>query len=67
MSFTARYPGRCNAGDDQIYVGQTIAEDDDGGFSHVRCLLIDDEPEPRPRPADQACPRCNLIHAGECF
>lgn len=64
MSFAAMYAGRCNAGEHPIRPGEQITEDTDGGFSHVRCLLIDDEPE---TVRAKACTRCHLIHAGECF
>jgi hypothetical protein len=62
VSFTAQYPGRCNAADDAILPGDRIAEDTDGGFSHTHCL--DDEPDTR---RARVCPRCHLEHAGECF
>jgi hypothetical protein len=62
MSFQATYSGICEAGDDQIRPGDLIVTDGDG-YSHLRCVQITDEPPAAGKP----CPRCRLVHAGECF
>lgn len=62
MSFEAMYGGVCEAGDDPIRQGEQIVSDGDG-YSHLRCVQITDEPPARERP----CPRCHLVHRGECF
>lgn len=69
MSFLASYPGACEAGDDQIRPGDRIVTDG-FGYSHLRCIQIDDEPATPPRrppTTERKCGQCHLVHAGECF
>ena len=62
--FDARYPGRCDANGCRIEEGDRIgfAEGYDRPLCES-CWCADKEETAPP----QACPRCFLIHAGECF
>lgn len=60
--FEAQYTGTCTARGDRIELGDVIEEDEDGGYSHADCaptLLVVTAKPP--------CPKCWLVHAGECM
>ena len=64
------YPGMCSVCDGRIQPGQLIAEDTDGGYSHLPCLELDDEPRADGSWRQPPCPGCHLVHAPaqkECF
>jgi hypothetical protein len=63
MSFIARFPGDCEHCEEPVEIGQecVMLDYDKGLICHHRC------PAPVQRPAVVVCPRCFLVHAGECL
>jgi hypothetical protein len=61
MPFTARYQGRCFICGGRIEPGDSATFTDDDELAHPDC---EDVGEPPPKPP---CPRCWMVHAGECL
>ncbi len=70
MSFEANYPGECQECGSRFPVGALIDRHIDGalidrhidGYRHTEC------PSPRREyTRGDACPKCLLVHAGECW
>lgn len=62
MSFLAKYKGECSEGD-RIEVGDEVEYASDRSLSHVQCQGTEAPASRRER----KCPKCFMLHAGECF
>lgn len=60
VSFEAAYGGTCAGSGDRINVGDIIESTDDG-YAHPDCVDATEKPTKPP------CPKCWLVHAGECM
>lgn len=61
MSFQANYPGECQECGNRFKEGDWIKRHIDG-YQHAEC----EDTAPEDTRGD-ACTKCFLIHAGECF
>jgi hypothetical protein len=63
MSFPAEYVGRCRCGcGEYIDRGDLINKTMDGEY-----VLAGHEQTAHANRENPVCPKCNLMHAGECF
>lgn len=60
--FEARFPGRCEACDRRIKIGEMIMYDEDDELVHARC----DDVSLDKVDLAKVCPACWTVHAGEC-
>lgn len=68
MSFAARYPGRCGGCGETFAAGTEIEYTDDDELIHAGGTCPDPPRTPLDlAPGEQPCPRCRLVHRGECF
>jgi hypothetical protein len=62
-TFTAQYHGTCEECTGPIVPGQEAAYNARDDLVHLECP----PPELELAPTERSCPRCFLVHAGECF